>query len=121
MTNIFQFKQFSVSQDKCAMKVGTDGVLLGAWANFNDGDVLDVGAGIGVVALMAAQKNINALFDVIYVDSLAVNYSRVIFLNAPSKERLNVFHVALQDFFPGKQYDPIVSNPPFFNHTSRAK
>lgn len=121
MTNIFQFKQFSVSQDKCAMKVGTDGVLLGAWANFNDGDVLDVGAGTGVVALMAAQKNKNSQIDAIDVDSLAVNQSRVNFLNAPWKERLNVFHVALQDFFPGKQYDSIVSNPPFFNNTYRAK
>lgn len=103
------------------MKVGTDGVLLGAWANFNNGNILDVGTGTGLIALMAAQRNKNTIIDALDVETLAVQQSKANFLKAPWKERLNVFHVALQGFNPNKQYDSIVANPPFFNNSYRAE
>jgi tRNA1Val (adenine37-N6)-methyltransferase len=110
----FRFKQFEVKQDKCAMKVNTDGVLLGAWAAVYDAKyILDVGTGTGVIALMMAQKS-NALIDAIDIDEHAYNQARENFSNSVWHERLSAHHVSLQEFRPEVKYDIIISNPPYF-------
>lgn len=117
----FQFKQFFIEQDKCAMKVGTDGVLLGAWAKIKDGNVLDIGSGTGLIALMAAQRNKNAIIDAIDVEENAFIQSTINYNNSKWKDRVFAHHVALQDYAPDKKYDAIISNPPFFNNTYQPK
>ncbi|MCW8897626.1 MAG: methyltransferase [Flavobacteriales bacterium] len=113
----FQFKQFFIEQDKCAMKVGTDGVLLGAWAKIQDGNVLDIGSGTGLMALMAAQRNPNVVVDTIDVEENAFIQSTININNSKWKDRVFAHHVALQNYAPNKKYDTIISNPPFFNNT----
>jgi tRNA1Val (adenine37-N6)-methyltransferase len=111
----FRFKQFSVAQEKCAMKVNTDGVLLGAWADMDGAEsILDIGTGTGVIALMMAQRNANAIIDAIDIDRDAFAQSGENFLNSLWSERLYAHHVSLQDYFPEKKYDLIISNPPYF-------
>jgi len=117
MSKGFQFKQFFIEQDKCAMKVGTDGVLLGAWAKIQDGSVLDIGSGTGLMALMAAQRNPNVVVDTIDVEENAFIQSTINIDNSKWKDRVFAHHVALQDYVPDKKYDTIISNPPFFNNT----
>lgn len=117
MSKGFQFKQFFIEQDKCAMKVGTDGVLLGAWAKIQDGNTLDIGSGTGLMALMAAQRNPNVVIDAIDVEENAFIQSTINIDNSKWKDRVFAHHVALQDYAPDKKYDTIISNPPFFNNT----
>ena len=115
--NSFKFKQFTVFHDRCAMKVGTDGVLLGAWADFIDcQSIVDVGTGSGLIALMAAQRNSLAKITAIEMDADAALQARENVDNSRFKERIEVLPVSFRDFFPtvtGK-FDSIVSNPPFF-------
>lgn len=111
----FYFKQFQIEHDRCAMKVGTDGVLLGAWANIeNRKCVLDIGTGSGLIALMVAQRSVQSQIE-------AIEIHRESFLQAcenikvsPWKNRIKVFHSALQAFEPQHQYDLILCNPPYF-------
>jgi len=113
----FQFKQFTVYHDLCAMKVGIDGVLLGAWANAENAEkILDVGTGSGLIALMLAQRNGNALIDAIDIEKSAVRQAEINIQNSAWKERIKAQHISLQDFASTAQnkYDLIVSNPPFF-------
>jgi len=112
---IFRFKQFSVAHNLCAQKVGTDGVLLGAWTDIPDdtGHILDVGTGSGLVALMMAQRS-NAEIDAIDLDESAKRQSHINFCNTEWINRLHFHHSALQNFESNKRYDLIVSNPPFF-------
>ena len=117
MSASFQFKQFFIEQDKCAMKVGTDGVLLGAWAKIQDGNTLDIGSGTGLMALMAAQRNPNVVVDTIDVEENAFIQSTINIDNSKWKDRVFAHYVALQDYVPDKKYDTIISNPPFFNNT----
>jgi tRNA1Val (adenine37-N6)-methyltransferase len=116
---MFQFKQFSVHQDKTAMKVGTDGVLLGAWApvNHNPFSVLDIGAGTGVIALMLAQRTHAEQIDALEIDEEAYEQSVENFENSPWGDRLFCFHAGLDEFIdePEDEYDLIVSNPPFYS------
>lgn len=113
--NSFQFKQFAVAHDKCAMKVNTDGVLLGAWQNVNEATrILDIGTGCGVIALMMAQKNHTANIDAIDIDFDAIEQAKENFSNSPWHNRLTAIHCAAQEFAPGKKYDLIISNPPYF-------
>lgn len=112
---MFRFKQFTVRQERAAMKVGTDGVLLGAWADLEDaGTILDVGTGTGVIALMAAQRNPQAVVDALDIDAEACLDARENAEASPWKERIRVFDCALQEFEPGRKYDCVVCNPPFF-------
>ena len=112
---LFRFKQFDVAHDQCAMKVNTDGVLLGAWAEVNDAkSILDIGTGTGVIALMLAQRNSEAIIDAIDIDKDACKQARENFKQSKWSEQLNVFHSPLQGFTPGKKYDAIISNPPYF-------
>jgi tRNA1Val (adenine37-N6)-methyltransferase len=111
----FRFKQFSVAQDKCAMKVNTDGVLLGAWADVDGAEtILDIGSGTGVIALMMAQRNGNAVIDAVDIDRDAFAQAVDNFINSLWSERLYAHHTSLQDYFPDKKYDLIISNPPYF-------
>jgi tRNA1Val (adenine37-N6)-methyltransferase len=113
----FKFKQFTVQQDQCSMKVGTDGILLGAWADTQKSEhILDIGAGTGLIALMLAQRADNALIHAVEIDEKAYEQAQTNFLNAPWSERLTAFNEPVQDFaaFTRTSYDLIVSNPPFF-------
>ncbi len=111
----FRFKQFSVVQNKCAMKVNTDGVLLGAWANVSVAKrILDIGTGTGVIALMMAQRNNEAIIGAIDIDQGAYLQAKENVEQSPWRERLNVFDTPLQKFEPGLLYDLIISNPPYF-------
>jgi len=119
MRDIFQFKQFSLNQDQCAMKVGTDGVLLGAWINlFSDTRrILDVGSGTGLIALMLAQRVPHSKIDGIEQDAKAYEQGVDNFQNSPWDQNLYNFHGTFQEFArEGERcYDLIVCNPPFFN------
>jgi len=113
----YQFKRFTVFQDRCAMKVGTDGTLLGAWADGGD-RVLDIGTGTGLIALMMAQRFPQARIDAIDIDEEAVSQARENVSATSFSDRIHVDRVALQDFSPSgkKLYDAIVCNPPFFEN-----
>lgn len=115
----FQFKQFSLEQDRCAMKVGTDGVLLGAWTPLenNPFSILDIGAGTGLIALMLAQRSQAEQIDALEIDEEAYEQSVVNFENSPWSDRLFCFHAGLDEFVeePEDEYDLIVSNPPFYS------
>ncbi len=118
---IFHFKYFTVHQDKCAMKVGTDAVLLGSWVDPPpDGNILDVGTGTGLIALMLAQKS-KAQIDAVDIDEGAYLQARENFLLSPWFFQLTPVHASFQDFAAKSrtQYDLIVSNPPYFQHASK--
>lgn len=110
----FQFKQFSIYQDKTAMKVGTDGVLLGAWANLLGQDVLDIGTGTGLISLMLAQRFPDSVIDALEIDQDAFLQAKENFEDSTFNNRLSIYHTSLQGFSTQKKYDLIVSNPPFF-------
>ena len=115
---MFRFKQFSVDQTGCAMKINTDGVLLGAMAG--EGyplNILDIGAGTGVISLMLAQRFTNAVIDAVEIDEQAAATAKSNFGNSPFKNRLSLYAKGFEQFFedhPEKRYDLIVSNPPFY-------
>ncbi|MDO4229404.1 MAG: methyltransferase [Capnocytophaga sp.] len=116
---IFQFKQFSVSQAQSAMKIGTDGVLLGAWTpiDSNPETILDIGAGTGVLALMLAQRTSAGTIDAVEVDEEAYVECAENFENSPWADRLFCYFASFQEFveeMQGEQYDLIISNPPFY-------
>ncbi|MFT3737722.1 MAG: methyltransferase [Breznakibacter sp.] len=119
----FQFKQFKVEQSSAAMKVGTDGVLLGAWAPVNGCRyVLDVGTGTGLLALMIAQRDPLAIIDAIEIDANAAAQAKYNIINSPWPDRINIMHCSLQDFAKQKRpgYDLIVCNPPFFANSLKS-
>lgn len=114
----FYFKQFVIQQERCAMKVGTDGVLLGAWADVSNARrLLDVGAGNGLIAIMLGQRNAEAQIDAVEIEAEACAEAYENMQNAPWAERLRVLHVSIQDYVgqAPAPYDLIVSNPPFFS------
>ena len=112
---VFRFKQFAVLNDRTAMKVGTDGVLLGAWCPVEGAThVLDVGTGCGVIALMMAQRNAKAVIDAIDIDAGAINEASVNFANSPWGDRLTAIEADFNDMDDAPAYDLIVSNPPYF-------
>ncbi|OMP32628.1 tRNA1(Val) (adenine(37)-N6)-methyltransferase [Mangrovimonas sp. DI 80] len=119
MNKPFAFKQFTVEQDKCAMKIGTDSVLLGAWASVeaNPFSVLDIGAGTGVLSLMLAQRSNAELIDALEIDDDAYEQCVANFENSPWGDRLFCYHASLQEFVEEieEEYDLIVSNPPFYS------
>lgn len=116
---MFQFKQFTVKQDRCAMKVGTDGVLLGAWCPIDNHpySVLDIGAGTGILSLMLAQRSNAEQIDAIEIDENAYEQCVENFESSPWGDRLFCFHAGLDEFVdePEEQYDIIISNPPFYS------
>jgi tRNA1Val (adenine37-N6)-methyltransferase len=116
--SIFKFKQFNVDQTGCAMKINTDGVLLGVLAEANDPqNILDIGTGTGVIALMLAQRFIGAKIDAVEIDEDAAKTARKNFNNSPFAYRMLAHAVGFEDYFEqhsDKRFDLIVSNPPFF-------
>lgn len=122
---MFSFKQFSIEQDRCAMKIGTDGVLLGAWTPIENNiySILDIGTGTGVIALMLAQRSTAEQIDALEIDEEAYEQSVDNFENSPWSDRLFCFHAALDEFVedPEDEYDLIVSNPPFYTEDYYSK
>lgn len=110
---MFRFKQFTIRQDRCPMKVGTDGVLLGAWVSTSAADrwVLDIGTGTGLIALMLAQRLPGACIAGVDIDS--VEQARENAAASPWGDRLTFHTCAVQAFYDAP-FDLIVSNPPFF-------
>lgn len=116
---MFYFKQFKIEDNRCAMKVGTDGVLLGAWVDVAQANtVLDVGTGSGVIALMLAQRtSAEARIDAIEVDKNSAEQALENVRQSPWGKKIIVHHSPLQGFRSSKKYDLIVSNPPYFNNS----
>lgn len=114
----FNFKHFSVRQDLAAMKVGTDGVLLGAWASVAGvRSVLDIGTGTGLIALMLAQRTADAQIHAIELDEAAHRQAVHNFKVSPWRERLKAVHADFKTYISTLKYDLIVSNPPYFSHS----
>ena len=118
MSKPFQFKQFKIEQDRCAMKIGTDGVLLGAWTRVDQkpDSILDIGTGTGVIALMLAQRCYAELVDALELDENAYEQAVENFEQSPWGDRLFCYHAHLYEFATEIEdtYDLIVCNPPFF-------
>lgn len=119
MRDLFAFKQFRIQHARSAMKVGTDGVLLGAWADVEGvQSALDIGAGSGLIAIMLAQRAAAAHVDAVEIDEAAAAEAAENMLASPFGDRLRCFPLPIQDYMPLppiKQYDLLVSNPPFFS------
>lgn len=121
--NYFQFKQFRIHQERSAMKVGMDGVLIGAWADVSMAErILDVGAGTGLVSLMIAQRNPLAAIDAIEIDREAYEECLFNVEQSPWADRVKVTLNTFQDFASSfnEKYDLIISNPPFFSNGLKA-
>ena len=111
----FTFKQFTIRHDRCAMKVGTDGVLLGAWTDINHSHrILDIGTGTGLIALMLAQRCPQALITAIDIDMEAVEQAHENSQSSPWKDRVEVLLQDICSFTTDQKFDTIVSNPPYF-------
>lgn len=125
MSEPFVFKQFSVAQDRCAMKIGTDAVLLGAWASLEHDpeSILDIGSGTGVIALQLAQRSPAGTIDAVEIDEQAFQQCVENFENSPWADRLFCYHASVQEFASeiDETYDLIVSNPPFYSEDYRSK
>lgn len=112
---MFRFKQFEIDDSLSAMKIGTDGVLLGAWADVADAhSILDIGTGTGLVAIMCAQRNAVARVHGIDIVEDAVTEACGNMARTAWSERLSAKHADVRMYNPDMRYDHIVSNPPFF-------
>ena len=119
---VFAFKQFNIKQDKCAMKVGTDAVLLGAWVHpNNEKKILDIGTGTGVIALMLAQKT-NAEIVGIDIDLQATQQAKENVAESKFRDQIKIIHSSLQSYSHSSdsKYQLIVSNPPFFEQSFKS-
>lgn len=112
--NYFQFKKFTIMQDGCAMKVGTDGCLLGGWFDCSQSKrILDIGSGSGLIAIMAAQR-CNADIIGVEIDTNAAKQAIENVNNSPWSSRIKIVNKDLLQFSTEKRFDTIVSNPPYF-------
>ena len=113
--SVFKFKEFSIIQGKSAMKVGTDGVLLGCWVSCEKANnILDIGCGTGLITLMLGQRNLDSNVTGIEIDKIAIQEAQENISNSDWQERIKIKHTSLQQFTPQSKFDLIVSNPPFF-------
>jgi len=114
----FKFKQFNIQQDRCAMKIGTDGVLLGAWASVDQkpNSILDIGTGTGILSLMLAQRSLATTIEALEIDEDAYEQCVENFESSSWADRLFCFHAGLDEFVNEieDKYDLIISNPPFY-------
>ncbi|MBE9467976.1 MAG: methyltransferase [Bacteroidetes bacterium] len=121
-TQYFKFKKFIINQSNCAMKVGTDGVLIGAWANCeNSTKILDIGTGSGLISLMMAQRS-KAIIDSIEIDENSFLQAEKNILISDWQNRIHIYNVSFQNFKKNKSniYDLIVTNPPYFINSLKA-
>lgn len=118
MAGVFHFKQFSVDQTGCAMKINTDGVLLGVLAQGNEPQsILDIGTGTGVIALMLAQRFISARIDAVEIDEKAAQAAEANFKHSTFADRLKAYSASFEQYFednPNQKFDLIITNPPFY-------
>lgn len=121
----FRFKQFTINQDKCAMKIGTDGVLLGAWTSAENTpfSILDIGAGTGIISLQMAQRSDAEIIDAIEIDEDAHEQCVENFENSDWSDRLFCYHASLNEFAEeiDDEYDLIISNPPFYSEDYKSQ
>src|ERR1700743_2869083 len=121
---LFNFKQFTVDQSGCALKINTDGVLLGTFTQGDDIEsILDIGTGTGVIALMLAQKFKQARIDAVEIDTSAAKTAGKNFEQSPFDNKPQIYQSSFQGYFtdhPDKKYDLIVSNPPFYINSLEA-
>jgi len=121
--NSFQFKAFTIHQEKCAMKVGTDGVLLGAWTAIDSSveSILDIGTGTGLLALQMAQRSDAEIIDALEIEAHAFEQAVENFENSIWSDRLFCYHASVQEYAEeiDEKYDLIISNPPYFSATSQ--
>lgn len=118
----FKFKQFTVHQDQCAMKVSTEACILGAWVDDESArQMLDIGTGTGLLALMLAQR-LEGRIDAVELDPLAAKQASRNVKDSPWADRITVFHDDIFEFAKGKEikYDLIISNPPFFTNSQKS-
>lgn len=112
---MFQFKQFTIHQDRCALKVGTDGVVLGAWASVENAKrILDIGTGTGLLALMAAQRNLGAWIDAVEIDDASAVQAAENVTASPWADRVRVHRMDVRRLRASDPYDLILCNPPFY-------
>ena len=112
---MFHFKRFSIKQDRCALKVGTDGVILGAWTNVEGANrVLDIGTGTGLLALMIAQRNDQAQIDAIEIDDASAEQAAENVAASPWADRIRVHRMDVRKMKSDQGYDLIICNPPFY-------
>ena len=112
----FRSIQFTVQQDKCALKVSTDGIALGAWTEVSGAQhILDIGAGTGILALIAAQRNATAIIDAVEMDEAAAEQARANVANSPWADRVKVHHSDIHSFTTDIRYDLILCNPPYYS------
>lgn len=117
---VFNFKKFQLKQEKSAMKIGTDGVLLGAWATANNPDkILDIGTGTGLIVMMLAQRFPNADLVGLDINATAVEEAKENCARSPfHNNRCTIVHQSIQNFQPKNEFDLIVCNPPYLKiHT----
>jgi len=119
MNKPFQFKEFTINQDRCAMKIGTDSVLLGAWTSVahHPFSVLDIGSGTGILSLMLAQRSNAETIESLEIDADAYEQCSENFENSPWPDRLFCYHASLLEFVEEieETYDLIICNPPFYS------
>ncbi|HNR55014.1 MAG TPA: methyltransferase [Flavobacteriales bacterium] len=117
----FRFKQFTIQQDRCALKVGTDGVLFGAWVNYTDAErILDIGTGTGVLALIAAQRNATASVDAVEIDDAAAEQAAENAAASPWSDRVRVHRMDVRRMTASERFDLIICNPPYYAGYSTA-
>ena len=115
----FHFKHFSLYHHRSTMKVGTDAILLGRWTEVHPTDVvLDIGTGCGLLPLMLSQKGV-AHVDAVDIDVASIEEATINFKASQWRDQLKAYCVDIVDFRSDKQYDLIISNPPFFNRFSK--
>lgn len=118
----FHFQQFEIQQSKNVFRVGTDGVLLGALANVSEArNILEIGAGTGLISLMIAQRNPNSKILALDINEEAVNLATENFFNSPFSERMSILYQDFKTFQSENKFDLLISNPPYFEENSSSK